>query len=74
MAKDREACGRCSASVAVESVTADRDADERAERDPFGEERIEVEERELRTLSPDGWIARVSSRLDEAAQRITWGR
>ena len=72
MAKDREACGRCSASVVVESATAERDPDERAERDPFGEERIEVEERQLRTLSPDGWIARVSSRLDDAVGRFTW--
>lgn len=74
MAKDREACGRCSMSVAADLVNGDRDPDERAERDPYGEDRIEVDEDQLRLLSPDGWIAGVSSRLDDAAERLVWGR
>lgn len=70
MAKEREACGRCSVSVAVEAAT-DPEADRS---DPFGEERIEVEEGQLRTLSPDGWIAGLSSRIDDVGQRLIWGR
>lgn len=68
MAKEREACGRCSTSVAVEAA-ADGES-----RDPYGEERIEVEADELRTLSPDGWISRLSGRIDGAVERFTWGR
>ena len=74
MAKDREACGRCSTSVAVDVANLDRGDDERAERDPYGEERIEVDEDQLRTLSPDGWISGLSSRLDDAMSRFTWQR
>lgn len=74
MAKQREACGRCSASVAVEVANDGRDDDERTERDPFAEERIEVDEGAIRRLTPDGWIAGVSRRLDALVQRLTWGR
>ncbi|MGQ3410782.1 hypothetical protein ACT4ML_00765 [Natrinema sp. LN54] len=73
MTNDREACGRCSMSVAVDITNADRD-DERAERNPYGEDRIEVDEDRLRTLSPAGRIAGLSSRLNDAAQRAIWGR
>ncbi|SFS47832.1 hypothetical protein [Halostagnicola kamekurae] len=74
MATDREACGRCSMSVAVDVANGDRDDDERAKRDPYGRDRIEVDERELKILSPDGWIAGLSSRLNDAAQRAIWRR
>ncbi|WP_137288961.1 hypothetical protein [Natronorubrum halophilum] len=74
MAKDREACGRCSMTIAVDAANGDRDADERATCDPYGEERIEVGENQLRTLSPGGWIASLSSRLDDVAQRVIWRR
>lgn len=74
MAKEREACGRCSMSVAVDVSNVDRDADERADRNPYGEGRIEVEENQLRAMTPDGWIAGVSRRLDAAAKRLVWGR
>ncbi|SDR03933.1 hypothetical protein [Natronobacterium texcoconense] len=75
MPKDREACGRCSMSVAVDVANLEHDDDDgRVERDPYGDDRIEVEETQLRTLSPDGWIAGVSSRIDDAVSRLTWGR
>ncbi|QSW99876.1 hypothetical protein [Haloterrigena alkaliphila] len=74
MVTDREACGRCSTSVAVEVANTDRGDDERAERNPYGEERIEVDENQLRLFSPDGWISGLSSRLDDAMSRFTWQR
>lgn len=48
--------------------------DEAAERDPFGDERIEVEEAELQRVSPDAWISRFTTRLNEIARRLTYGR
>ncbi|KDE59058.1 hypothetical protein EL22_00470 [Halostagnicola sp. A56] len=74
MATDREACGRCSMSVAVDVANGDRADDERAEREPYGQNHIEVDERELKVLSPDGWIAGLSSQLNDAAQRAIWRR
>ncbi|NUC70822.1 hypothetical protein HTZ84_00595 [Haloterrigena sp. SYSU A558-1] len=74
MTNDREACGRCSVSVAVDVANEDRDDDERTARNPHEEGRIEVDETELKTLSPDGWIADLSSRLNDAAQRVIWRR
>lgn len=77
MAKEREACGRCSTSVALEAVSEgddDGEADDRPERDLFGQERIEVDEGRLRTLSPDGWMSRLSTRIDRGVERLTWGR
>ncbi|WP_049890136.1 hypothetical protein [Natronorubrum sulfidifaciens] len=72
MPKEREACGRCSMSVAVDVANSDRDADERAARDPYGDARIEVDEKQLRTLSPSAWLEGLSSRLDDLANRLVW--
>ncbi|WP_254766228.1 hypothetical protein [Salinilacihabitans rarus] len=74
--KDREACGRCSLSTAVDVAEADRDGsgDEGATRDPYGEARIEVDERELRLVSPGAWLSRLVERVDETGRRLTWGR
>ncbi|MFO7834486.1 MAG: hypothetical protein R6V31_10670 [Halohasta sp.] len=66
--KRREACGRCSLSTVVETV------DEAADRDPFGDERIEVEEATLRQVAPAAWMQRVTRRLDELARRLTYDR
>ena len=44
------------------------------EEDPFGDERIEVDERELERISPEAWMGRVSSRVNEAVSRLVWGR
>jgi len=69
MAKETEACGRCSMSVVVDAVEDDAAAEER---DPFGDERIEVEESELSRVSPEAWMARVSERVDGAINRLVW--
>ncbi|WP_226022318.1 hypothetical protein [Halomicrobium salinisoli] len=70
MAKDTEACGRCSMTVVVDAV----DEEEAGGRDPFGDDRIEVDEREMQRASPDAWVARVSSRIDDAVTRLAWSR
>ncbi|ELY58549.1 hypothetical protein [Natronococcus jeotgali] len=74
MATERESCGRCGVSVAVEAANADRDDGERAERDPYGEGRIEVDERELRRLSPGAWLSGIAERIGSVGDRIAWGR
>lgn len=74
MGKDREACGRCSMSVAVDVANADTDEEGQSDRDPYGEARIEVEADELRTVSPGAWLSGIAGRLDDAAQRFVWGQ
>ena len=71
MAKDTEACGRCSMTVVVDAV--DDDEEDRSQ-DPFDGERIEVDERELERVSPEAWMGRVSSRVNKAVSRLVWGR
>jgi hypothetical protein len=68
MAKETEACGRCSMTVVVDAV------DESEERDPFGDERIEVDRESMERASPEAWLSRVSSRVDDAVTRLVWGR
>ena len=70
MAKDTEACGRCSMTVVVDAV----DDEEDRSQDPFDGERIEVDERELERVSPEAWMGRVSSRVNKAVGRLVWGR
>ncbi|MDG5761003.1 hypothetical protein QA600_16850 [Natronococcus sp. A-GB1] len=74
MIKERESCGRCGISSALEAANADRDEEERAERDPYGEARIEVDEDELRRLSPGAWLSGVAERLGALGDRLAWGR
>ena len=71
MAKDTEACGRCSMTVVVDAVDDD---EENRPQDPFDGERIEVDERELECIPPEAWMGRVSSRVNEAVSRLVWGR
>jgi hypothetical protein len=71
MAKDTEACGRCSMSVVVDAVD-DEGGDE--ERDPFGGGRIEVDEGALERATPEAWLSRVSSRLNDAVTGFVWRR
>jgi len=66
MAKDTEACGRCSMSVVVDAVDEDRD--------PFGDERIEVDRKSIERASPEAWLGRVSARIDDAVTRFVWNR
>jgi len=70
--KQTEACGRCSMSTVVTAVSDEEE--EAAERDPFGESRIEVEEDELRRISPEAWMGRLTTRLNEIARTLTYGR
>jgi hypothetical protein len=64
-----EACGRCSMTSVVE-MTEDEGG-----RDPYGEERIEVDESEMRVAAAPAVLAgRVKRKLDEFATRVTYGR
>ena len=63
-----EACGRCSMTTVVDAAV------EEAEHDPFGEERIEVDESEFRRVSPAVWLSGIGRRLNEAVRRLTYGR
>lgn len=67
--KDTEACGRCSMTSVVEMTNEDGEP-----RDPFGDERIEVAESELRKASyPLVVLGRAKRRLDEVATKLTYG-
>lgn len=73
MAKDTETCGRCSMTSVVGAVESDDG--EAADRDPFGENRIEVPEAEMRkAAAPLVLAGRVKRKLDEVATRVTYGR
>jgi hypothetical protein len=73
MAKDTEACGRCSMTVVVDAVDGE-DGEGGGRRDPFGEERIEVDRREMERVSPEAWMGRLSTRVNDAVSRFVWGR
>lgn len=67
--KRTEACGRCGISSVVDATDGD------GERDPFGDERIEVDEREARAaMRPQIAAGRLKRRLDEFATKLTYGR
>ena len=64
--KDVESCGRC----AMSSTTGlFEDAP-----DPYEGGRIEVDEREVRAVSPAAWLSGITSWLDSAATRFVHGR
>ncbi|QUO48048.1 MULTISPECIES: hypothetical protein [Halorubrum] len=68
-----EACGRCSMSTVVGAVSSDQSSEERAERDPFSGERIEVDESSVRRVSPAGYFGDLKARIDAFARRIAYG-
>ncbi|ELZ31266.1 hypothetical protein C465_15212 [Halorubrum distributum JCM 9100] len=68
-----EACGRCSMSTVVGAVSGDQDSEERAERDPFAGERIEVDESSFRQISPGGFLSDLKDRVDELGRRLSYG-
>jgi hypothetical protein len=72
--KETEACGRCAMSSVVDVSQSTGGGDESRSRDPFGEARIEVDERQLRAVSPGAWLGGVKTKLDEVATRLTYGR
>ena len=61
-----EACGRCSMTTVVDAAELSGD--------PFGDERIEVEESSIRRISPVAWMGKLTSRLNGAVQRLTYGK
>ena len=70
-----EACGRCSMTSMVDVANADRDDAERAARDPFAGDRIEVSEAEMRVVAgPQILLGRVKDRLDTLATELVYGR
>ena len=71
--KETEACGRCAMSSVVD-VSQNGEGDESGSRDLFGEARIEVDERQLRAVSPGAWLGGVKTKLDEVATRLTYGQ
>jgi hypothetical protein len=59
----------------VVDVSADgKGDDERATRDPFAGSRIEVDESQLRAVSPAAWLVDLKGRLDETMSRLIYGR
>jgi hypothetical protein len=70
---EAEACGRCSMSSVVGAVAKDQTPEERAERDPFRGDRIEVDESAIRRVSPAGYLGDLKERLDAFARRVAYG-
>jgi hypothetical protein len=63
---DAELCGRCAMS-SVSGVLEE-------EHDPFESERIEVDESEVRKVSPSVLLGRASERLNGLVSKFTYGR
>jgi hypothetical protein len=64
-----------SSVVGVTAEDGDGDGDDGGRsRDPFGGDRIEVDEGRLRAVSPAAWLGRVRRRIDDVATRLTYGR
>lgn len=74
-----ESCGRCAMSTVVDAVgegtetDGDADADDGGRASAFGDDRIELSDRELRATSPAAWLSSAVSRLDDAASRFVYG-
>ena len=65
--KKTEACGRCSITTVVDATDGERDV--------LGEERIEVDEREMRRMSAHHVAAsRAKEWFDSLGKRLTYGR
>jgi hypothetical protein len=64
--EDTETCGRC----AMSSVSGVMEEDP----DPFQGERIEVDEEQLRKVSPSVLLGRAKQRIDGVVSKITYGR
>lgn len=71
---DTEYCGRCSMTSVVDTTMEGKDEEERADRNPFVGERIQIEEESLRAVSPSAWLADVVRRIDDLATRLTYGK
>nr|WP_241686168.1 hypothetical protein [Halorubrum amylolyticum] len=60
-------------STVVGAVSGDRDPAERAERDPFAGDRIEVSESSIRRVSPGGFLSDFKAHLDAIGRRLAYG-
>jgi hypothetical protein len=58
-------------TVVVDAVEEEGTAERE---DPFGDERIEVEEEDLERVSPEAWFGRMSSRVNRIVSSFAWGR
>jgi hypothetical protein len=56
------------------SSVVDAACDGESADDPFGDARIEVDERELRAVSPGAWLSDLKARIDAVATDLTYGR
>jgi len=66
--KNKETCGRCSMTSVVGATDVE-------DRDPFGDDAIEVPESEMRAVAlPQRVLGRAKRRLNEVATRLTYGR
>lgn len=74
MGKKTEYCGRCAMSSVIDVTEDGTDGADRGERSPFDGARIELDDVELRTLSPSAWLGGVKDKLDDVATRLTYGR
>ena len=73
--KRTEYCGRCAMSSVVDASQSGDDADDaEAETDPFGSARIELDDAQLRAVSPSAWLSGLRERLDDVATSLTYGR
>ena len=81
--KRTESCGRCAMSTVVDAVEdgygGSDGTDGTAKSDSgrgsaFGDDRIELSDRELRAASPAAWLSGLVSRVDDAASRFVYGR
>ena len=65
--KKTEACGRCSITTVVDTTDGDRDL--------LGEDRIEIEESEMRRMSAHHVAAtRAKKWFDSVGERLIYGR
>lgn len=73
--KRTESCGRCAMTTVVDAVGDGHGetAGGEGRASAFGDDRIELSDRELRAASPAAWISGVASRLDAAASRFIYG-
>ena len=60
--------------VDVASSDGDDESEDGPNRDPFGENAIEVDENTLRRVSPGAWAGRITERLDDLGRRLIYGR
>ncbi|MXV63098.1 hypothetical protein GS429_13675 [Natronorubrum sp. JWXQ-INN-674] len=72
--KKTESCGRCAMSTVVDVASSDEEGEAESNRDPFGDDAIEIDDETLRRMSPGAWASRLTTRLDDIAHRFIYGR